>query len=126
MGFFNPQMVNQSLMCLEMMDFDDKDVIMQKISQMGTMHQKLIQYMQLALNLASATDPMLAEQIAQDVLQTNGGAPAPMGGGISPKILQSDNIGGVPKKEHSVVANARQQSNEASQPHSDGVVNTRG
>lgn len=127
LGFFNPQMVDQSLMCLEMMDFDDKDIIMQKISQMGTMHQKLLQYMQLALNLASATNPMLAQQIAQDVIQSNGGAAVPMGmGAITPKIAQADNIGGIPKEEHAIVRNARQQSNEASQPHSDGVVNTRG
>ena len=124
MGFFNPQMVDQSLMCLEMMDFDDKDTIMQKISQMGTMHQKLLQYMQLALNLASATNPMLANQIAQDVIATNGGAAAPMGG-ISPQIASVDNIGGIPKKEHSIVRNARQQSNEASQPDAEGTVNTK-
>ena len=125
LGFFNPQMVDQSLMCLDIMDFDGKDGLMQKISRMGTMQQKLLQYMQLALNLAAATNPMLAEQIAQDVIQTNGGSAAPMGGGISPQILQSDNIGGTQKKEHSVVANARQQSNDAAQPHSDGVVSTR-
>ena len=108
LGFFNPQMVDQSLMCLEMMDFDDKDVIMQKISQMGTMHQKLLQYMQLALQLASATNPMLAQQIAQDVIATNGGTVAPMGGAISPQITETNNISGKNKKEHSVVANARQ------------------
>ena len=126
MGFFNPQMVDQSLMCLEIMDFDDKDIIMQKISQMGTMYQKLTQYMQLALELASMYDPELAQQIAQDVLATNGGASsAPMGGGINPQILQTNNISGEQKKEHSVVANARQQSNEASQPNSDGVVSNR-
>ena len=125
MGFFNPQMVDQSLMCLEMMDFDDKDLIMQKISQMGTMHQKLVQYMQLALNLAAATNPMLAEQIAQDVIATNGGAGiAPMGATQS-HITQSNNISGIPQEEHAIVKNARQQSNEASQPHSDGVVNTK-
>ena len=125
LGFFNPQMVDQALMCLEMMDFDDKDMIMQKISQMGTMQQKLMQYMQLALQLATRTNPMLAEQIAQDVIQTNGGAVMPMGG-ASPQIMMSDNIGGMPKEEHSVVRNARQQSNEASQPNSDGIVNARG
>ena len=125
LGFFNPQMVDQSLMCLEMMDFDDKDIIMQKISQMGTMRQKLLQYMQLALNLAQATNPMLAEQIAQDVIATNGGA-VPMGmGGVSPQIAQTDNIGGIPKNEHAVVTKARQQSNDAAQPNSDGVVNTK-
>ena len=126
LGFFNPQMVDQSLMCLEMMDFDDKDMIMQKIAQMGTMRQKLTQYMQIALTLAQRVDPMLAQQIAQDVIATNGGSAAPMaGGGAAPQLMTADNIGGVPKKEHSVVSNARQQSNEAAQPQSDGVVNTR-
>ena len=125
LGFFNPQQVDQSLMCLEMMDFDDKDIIMQKIAQMGTMHQKLMQYMQLAMQLASAVNPMLAEQIAQDVMATGGGA-APMGMmGAAPQIAQADNIGGVPQKEHAVVSKARQQSNDAAQPNSDGAVNTR-
>ena len=129
LGFFNPQMTDQSLMCLEMMDFDDKDIIMQKISQMGTMYQKLTQYMQLALNLAQAVNPMLAEQIAQDVIQSNGGAGGGMQmggmGAASPHIMQSNNIGGIPKEEHPIVSNARQQSNEASQPTSDGVINTK-
>ena len=124
LGFFNPQMVDQSLMCLEMMDFDDKDIIMQKISRMGTMHQKLLQYMQLALQLASATNPMLAQQIAQDVIQTNGGSPTPAGAGKT-QVFQSDNIGGIPKNEHAFVRNARQQANDAAQPSSDGVVNTK-
>ena len=122
LGFFNPQMVDQSLMCLEMMDFDEKDTIMQKISQMGTMYQKLTQYMQLALNLAQATDPMLAESIAQDVVATIGGGAAPAMGGAAPSIVQSDNIGGIPEKEHAIVRNARQQSNEASQPDAGGAV----
>lgn len=126
LGFFNPQMVDQSLMCLEMMDFDDKDIVMQKISQMGTMQQKLLQYMQLAMQLAAETNPMLAQQIAQDVIATNGGAGVPMGMGAVPtKIVQTDNIGGIPKEEHSVVTKARQQSNDAAQPNSDGAVNTK-
>ena len=124
LGFFNPQMVDQSLMCLEMMDFDDKDVIMQKISKMGTMHQKLIQYMQIALTLAQATNPALAEQIARDIITSNGGTPVPPGG-AAPHIQQADNIGGMPKEEHAVVRNARQQSNDAAQPSSDGVINTK-
>ena len=52
LGFFNPQMTDQALMCLEIMDFDGKDGIMQKVAQNGTMYQKLTQYMQLALALA--------------------------------------------------------------------------
>ena len=129
LGFFNPQNVTQTLMCLELMDFDDKDTIMQKVSQMGTMHQKLLQYMKLALGLAQKVDRNLAEQIAQDVIATNGGTmgggSVPSLGGVSPQIMQGDNIGGIPKEEHSIVTKARQQSNDASQPDSDGAVNTK-
>lgn len=125
LGFFNPQMVDQALMCLEMMDFDDKDAIMQKISQMGTMHDKLMNYMQMALQLAQMSgDAMLTEQIAQDIIVSNGGT-APSGDAGLAQIVTADNIGGMQKKEHSVVANARQQSNEAAQPDKDAAVNTK-
>ena len=126
LGFFNPQMVDQSLMCLEMMDFDDKDIIMQKVAQMGTIHQKLLQYMQIALSLAQNTNPMLAQQIAQDVIQTTGSAGSTMGmAGTTPQITEADNIGGLPKEEHSIVTKARQQSNDAAQPNADGAINTK-
>ena len=114
-GFFNPQMTDQTLMCLEMMDFDGKDSIMQKVAQMGTMYQKLMQYMQLALTLAQAVDPMVADQISMDIMQTMGGGAAPIGGGNA-QMFQSDHIAGIGKKEPGIVANARSRSNEASQP----------
>lgn len=126
LGFFNPQMVDQSLMCLEMMDFDDKDIIMQKLSQMGTMHQKLIQYMQIAFQLASAVDPVMAQRIAQELMALTGGKGMPMGAsGISPQIATADNISGIPKEEHAFVSRARQQANDSAQPNSDGAVNTK-
>lgn len=126
LGFFNPQMVDQSLMCLEMMDFDDKDIIMQKISQMGTMYQKLMQYMQIAYSFAMTSDPMMAQQIAMDMMQISGGQAPAMGiGAPAPHITETDNISGNKQKEHAVVAKARQQSNDAAQPDSDGAVNTK-
>ena len=115
MGFFNPQMTDQALMCLEMMDFEGKDSIMQKVAQNGTMYQKLMQYMQLALSFAQALDPEAADGIAQDIMQTMGGGAAPMGG-AKPQMFQSDNIAGIGKKEPGIVANARSRSNEATQP----------
>ena len=119
-GFFNPQMTDQTLMCLEMMDFDGKDGIMQKVAQMGTMYQKLLQYMQLALTLAQAVDPMAAEQISMDIMQTMGGGAAPMGGNA--QMFQSDHIAGVGKKEPGIVANARSRSNAAAQPEGGKVT----
>ena len=121
LGFFNPQTVDQSLMCLEMMDFDGKDGIMQKVAKMGTMYQKLMQYMQLALTLAQAVDPMAAEQISMDIMQYMGGGAAPVSGG-KVNMPQSDNIAGIGKKEHGIVENARNRSNEASQPDGGNVT----
>ena len=114
MGFFNPQMTDQALMCLDMMEFDGKDGIMQKVSQNGTMYQKLLQYMQLALAFAQQYDPAAAESIAQDVLMmTGGGAPAPSG---NARLTQSDHIAGNGKNETTKMKNARSRSSQASQP----------
>ena len=120
-GFFNPQLTDQTLMCLEMMDFDGKDGIMQKVAQNGTLYQKLTKYMQLALALAKVAEPEAAEMIAQDIMHTMGGGAVPVGGGNA-KMAQSDNIAGIGKKEHGIVENARSRSNEASQPDSGKVI----
>jgi len=115
MGFFNPQMTDQTLMCLDMMEFDGKDGIMQKVAQNGTMYQKLLQYMQLALVMAQKIDPASAEGIAQDIMMTTGGGGAPASGGTA-SLMQSDHIAGNGKKETKGVQNARARSNQASQP----------
>lgn len=47
--FFNPQMADQALLALDMMDIEGKDGLMQKISQNGTMYQQL-QQMQEQMN----------------------------------------------------------------------------
>lgn len=117
LGFFNPQMTDQTLMCLDMMEFDGKDGIMQKVSQNGTMYQKLLQYMQLALVMAQKVDPMAAEQIAQDILMTTGGAGVPASSGGAAQLTQSNNIAGNGKKETAIVKNARARSSQASQPN---------
>lgn len=122
LGFFNPQMTDQALMCLEMMEFDGKDEIMQKVAQNGTMYQKLLQYMQLALTFAQASDPMAAEAIAQDILMTTGGA-APLGGGGLPQSrAMTGDRGGANAKMN----NARATSAEASQPSGGRVTRKAG
>ena len=121
-GFFNPQLTDQALMCLDMMEFDGKDGIMQKIAQNGTMFQKLIQYMQLSLTLAAKAAPEMVEGLSQDVMQTMG-MTGQMGGGSS-QMFQSDNIAGIGKQEPTIVENARARSGEPSQP--DGGRVTRG
>ena len=122
MGFFNPQMTDQALMCMDMMEFDGKDMLMQKVAQNGTMFQKLQQYMQLALTLAQKYEPQAAEMIAQDVMTFMGGVGAVPAGGGNAQMFQSDHIAGIGKKEPTNVANARQRSGNASQPSNDGAT----
>lgn len=114
MGFFNPQMADQALMCVELMDFDGKDGVMQKISQNGTMFQKLTQYMQLALMLCQQARPDMVQGISADIQQTLGITPTV--GTSNVNMPQSDALGGLEKKEHAVVEKARANSNAASQP----------
>ena len=116
MGFFNPQMTDQALMCLDLMEFDGKDGVMQKVAQNGTMFQKLVQYMQLSYMLAQAAAPQYLPQIEQDMAMTMGGAMPQTSGGAAPQMMQSDNIAGIPQKEHGVVKNAREKAQNASQP----------
>ena len=115
LGFFNPQLTDQTLMCLELMEFDGKDGIMQKVAQNGTIFQKLLQYMQLALTFAQVAQPQMAETIAQDIMQTMGGGTMPVAG-ASGGMFQSDHIAGMRKKEPTIVENARSRSAAASQP----------
>ena len=121
MGFFNPQMTDQALMCLDMMEFDGKEGILQKVAQNGTMYQKLIQYMQLALVLAQAARPDMVQGLSQDIMQTMGGGGAVMGG-ASAQMFESDNIAGIGKMEPANVENARARSSDSSQPDSGGVT----
>ena len=117
LGFFNPQMADQVLVALGMMDFDGKDELMQKISKNAMLMQKLQQYMQMALQMAQVLNPMQAQAIAMDIQQTLGitqGMPAM--GGKAPQLVQSDAISGLPKKEHGLVTNARERAGNASQP----------
>ena len=125
-GFFNPNMTDQALMCLDMMEFDGKDGIMQKVARNGTMFQKLIQYMQLALQLAMVARPDMVAGLSQDIMQTmNTGSSRAMGG-ASTQMFQSDHIAGLGKKEPAIVENARTRSSESTQPDGGRVTRGRG
>ena len=83
LGFFQPQMADQALLCLGLMDFDGKEAVLQKISRGGMLLKKLQQYMDLALELSAQTQPQLASAIALDRQQLLGSSPAPAVGSPS-------------------------------------------
>ena len=68
-GFFNPELATQATMCIDMMDFDGKEKVRQKIAENGTIQDQLNQMQQmLALAgqaLAEKGDPRVMQALQQ-------------------------------------------------------------
>lgn len=94
-GFFNPSRADEALACLEMMDFDRKSFVMNKISQNGGMLQQMMM-------LAQMVDQMRGTDEVTASLARQYGVSAPQ----SPQIQNTENIGesGVTKKARERVA----------------------
>ena len=112
LGFFNPQMVDQALATLDMMDFDGKDSIVQKIQENADLQQRLVQWQQLALALADRYDPAMGDGLAQQILQ-EGGQAVPQ---ASAAAAQKPEISTGEAQEPKIVENARKKSEESTQP----------
>ena len=118
-GFFNPQMADQALACLDMMDFDRKQFIMQKIAQNGGMYQQMLMMQQQMLMLAQMVDQAkgtnIADQIAAGI--TGGAVPAPVEGGeAAGNVKNTEALGGSEKAEASGTKKARQRVAESTDP----------
>ena len=109
-GFFNPQMTTQALACLNMMDFTQKDEVMRKISENGTLAEMLLLYQRMALQFANQISPQLGEQVAQQILQ-QGGQPIPNDIGA----MADTNMGESTQGEHPIVKRARNEARTSTQ-----------
>lgn len=97
-GFFNPQIADQALSAIEMMDFDRKDFIMQRIIQNAQQYQR----------------SMMMGMMGVPGMATMGGGVIP---GMAPNAQGTENLGGDSSPaESSVTRNARQRVAEASSP----------
>ena len=119
-GFFNPQIADQALACLDMMDFDRKHFIMQKIAENGGMYQQMMAMQQQMIMLAQMVDQSRGSNIAEQLMaQFSGGAPvAPIDGGNPAKnVEQTEALGGKEgAKEASNTKKARQRVAESTSP----------
>ena len=110
LGFFNPQMVDQALATLDMMDFDGKDSIVQKIQENADLAERLAQWQQMALAVADRYDPSLGQALAEQVL---------MEGGQAVQAPQNEKLAKIntgEQQEPTKVQNAREQAQKATQP----------
>ncbi len=118
-GAFNPQLSDQVMMLLNMMDFRNKDKLMEMIEQQGTIREVLAMVAQIALQ-ATADKPEIQMQLAQvlqgvaaDVgMQSGGGTAGMMQQGKMPEGLGE--MGG--EKENAIVSKARNRVQDASRP----------
>ena len=99
-GFFNPQMTDQALACLEMMDFDGKEQIMQRIAANGTLYQRFLMVQQQAVAMAQLADQLGGTNYAMQMLSGAQAGQQPIPGGVPD--IKAD--GG----ESSVTRNARE------------------
>lgn len=105
LGFFNPELATQAMACLEMMDFEGKYELMQKIRMNGDLQMQLAQWQQYALQLTQTVAPEKADALAQSIL--GGAGVTPRGGAVD---LQTG------EEESGVTAKARKRASQAAMP----------
>ena len=119
LGFFNPQLADQALMCVGMMDFDGKEEIERKISENGTMLQQMMQMQsqmeQMAMLIAESTgDTRILDALAARGQQVPGTV---MPEETQKEAAETDAMGNLSRKnENAVAARARKQAATASAP----------
>ena len=118
LGFFNPQLAEQSLTALDLMDFEGEEKVRDKVQQGQTLMNQLAMMQQQMLMMAQALDQVkgtnMAEQIAAGI--TGGVAPAPAANEPGAKVEETEALGGDEKAEASNTKKARQRVAEATDP----------
>ena len=130
-GILNPQMTDQALIVLDMMDFRGKDELRKKIQTQGTLQDMLAQVSQVAMGLAMKYEPATAQQLGNVLtgISADMGAQAAIGAkpgaGVTAAGRQSvagmiapDDAGEEPREanENGIVRNARERVANASRP----------
>ena len=116
-GMLNPQMTDQALITLEMMDFRGKEELKKRIEQQRTLRDVLSQVGQIAISLAEQFDPATAEQLAGILQSVNADMGMGETGGVSRQLhAPADNMSAPNPNENGIVRNARERAANAARP----------
>ena len=116
MGFFRPDMADQALSWMEMMDFEGKDAVMNRVAQNGTLYQMVQQLQQQVIQLAAIVDAQNGTAIAP------GAAAADLGKVAAPKegsgtAVETNPLGAaVQSSRNTDAATARSRAMNAARP----------
>lgn len=126
MGVFNPQMADQVLPFLEMMNFEGIEQLKKRVAENGTMYQQLVQMTQTAMQMAQQLDgaSALAGQMGgytQQVMAiAQGGGQAGMPEQPTPEAAAAvpgvPGVDSLPPTESTLTANARLRAAERATP----------
>lgn len=114
LGAFNPQYADQALVMVEMMDFEGKDIITQKISQNGMMAKA----MQLLLPMAQQLDLLTGSQYTPAVMQVLGmQMGTPTMGQTADGVVQTNPLGmAVQSSQNNTATKAQERATNVAQP----------
>lgn len=111
LGFFNPEMVDQAMACIDMMEFKGKSQVVDKVQANGGMYQQILQLQQQYLQMSEMVDKLTKGQTsfaedAANMINTGNMNPTPSGSAD----ISLDN------GESGIVANARERAAAATAP----------
>ena len=66
-GFFNPQIADQALACVEMMDFTGKYEVLNKIQQNGTLYQQMLAMQEQMVKMAAIIDSQNGTNVSAEL-----------------------------------------------------------
>ena len=114
MGVFNPQMGDQVVPMLEMMDFPGREEVLQKVMQ----NQQLLQQLQMAAQIAMALTEKYEPNNLQPLAQALGIAPPqqPQGRPVPGRQQGIEQPNPEKPKEAAIVENSRARAQQAGQP----------
>lgn len=113
-GVFQPQNADVVLPMLQLMDFDDKDKVIQTVERNAALFKQNQALMQIAMGLAQTYDPGALGQIM--AIAGVQGQPGQMPGKVDTEITKTNSDGTLDGGEHAVVEKARARSQESTQP----------
>lgn len=116
LGLFNPQMADQAICVLKMMDFDRKDEVMKMIEQNGTMYQQMQAMQNTMVQMASLIAKTTGDTSILQTLQQQGtqvGQVAPQAG--TGKQVETDILGRALNADESTQGKARKRVNDATE-----------
>ena len=103
-GFFNPQIADQALMALDMMNFEGKDAIVKKISENSQLYNLLQQMIPMAQIIDAQNGTNMAEVISQQL-----GMPIPQAQATTGRVTDTDALGKVVQTSKNATATKAQE-----------------